>query len=260
MTIETTTLRAAAQGALQQIGRKVTRVRGPQAFDVDSQRIRVRTSMPRSVMTWLVDDPAVFAILKHGVESVLITVPVKSGTLTEGVEHYLLPVARLRADFEKHRADWEKAHEAGTCGGDGKMFILYLDDVGHLESGKNFATKWAEYRVGVIKPTPTLVPTAPKPADEPRIRYVDFPRYRIILDGELLSAPNADGMVTLMRNTSHWTPSTSNADYMRQVAERMPQYAGTTVRTDTAEHFLEDMTKAGTFEWVKRELTLDEAA
>ena len=65
-----------------------------------------------------------------------------------------------------------------------------------------------------------------------------------------------------MRNAtySHWTPSTSNADYMQQMAERMRQYSGAKVRTDTAKHFLADMTAAGAFEWLKRELTLEEAA
>jgi hypothetical protein len=228
----------------------------------DGRIVKLTTNSARSLMD---HDKNLF---KHRFDALLIAVPVTRDTLSEGVEAYVVPVEVAEEAFRTSTAEWLASNPRTS--GTNVTPVLHFDNPTsvRIASSKNFATTWAQYRLaGTDFAARDEQGSAAHKADArslgaPVIRRINFPRYRGLFDEELLSAKTAEGFVTLMRHNtrSHWTPTSSNAEYMRVIGDRMGDFfgEGRKIRTDSAEHFVEDLSDAKEIEWLKRELVLQE--
>jgi len=74
---------------------------------------------------------------------------------------------------------------------------------------------------------------------------------RAVVHGELFTATDAADLVHLLNVTARFQEEThDDATFMRESAAR----AGVSIRSDTPEHYIEDMHGAGLIELIKREI------
>jgi hypothetical protein len=128
---------------------------------------------------------------------------------------------------------------------DEDLDVINFDSVsGWVVEATGFADHWRSH----LLPDDGVVPAS---AAEPRLG--EFEGVRAMMDGELLSAPDFEGLVTIMRlNVRFREPDPSNAAYMRGCVQRWSgkRFSG------TAETFVRDMHNSGMLELVKREIVL----
>jgi hypothetical protein len=196
--------------------------------------VRLRTCENRAL---IVKDDNLFN--NHRADFVAVAMPRVLGDadLIEGIDVYVEKTDIVEATINLAHQYW-LATEPNTDGNNGMRVIHFDRRSNGTEFGQDYATKWAACRV-------------------PSMRGVE-PRGRLMFkDGEIIRGFKPEDFVYAMRS-HHWaasfSPSTSNEDYMRQYAERAVTANGVTVRTDSAENFLEDVHELGDFEWIKREI------
>jgi hypothetical protein len=77
---------------------------------------------------------------------------------------------------------------------------------------------------------------------------------RAVIDGELLTARDAADLVHLLNVTARFQVETcDDATFMRESATRAAGLAHS-VRSDTPEHYIEDLHSAGVIQLIKREI------
>lgn len=214
----------------------------------DGRTARLRTNAKRCLIN---NTDNVFA---HGGDVLVFVAPKEVETLVAGYEVYVVPLAVARAAFDKARADWMSTNP--NTSGNNNIDTLYLDCFPNatprnslMDSQHDYATKWAQYRL----PAGVMPPVAESEAHE-----VEYRGVRIVCDQQILSAPTVEGLVTVLNLTTRFRegPPPSDANYMREVAERMRVFSNAKVRSDTARHFIDDMDAAGAVIWIKREIEL----
>jgi hypothetical protein len=215
----------------------------------DGKTAKMRTSIDRVFMS---KGEGAF---RHPVDFILCVMPKVRRNLASGMETYLVPIHKAREAADASMAEWmaNPAHAASP----NDMTVIAFDRIdlggGVTESGRDYATKWKQYRL----------PDIDQPAaTEPVVRYVNSPRWRAFTDrGEVLSADDPEGFVLLMRNETHPFSGTtnSNAEFMQQVAQRAALFGRKAPRTDSALNFIFDMEREGVITLIKRELVLETA-
>ena len=187
------------------------------------------------------------ALFKQDADAVVIAIPREYRSLANGIEVYCIPMDVVRKALAKHREDW-MATNPDTHGHNNLDVINFYQQPGWPTSGQNFATKWAKYRIGTTEADGLVEPTA---------RTVDYPGYRIVSDEQIFSAPDFEGLVTLLRITARFSEiAPSNDAFMRDASSRASTVSGNKVRSGSAENFIRDLAAAGLIGLMKREIEL----
>ena len=254
-------MRASAAKLLEEkLGGPVTRIPGPaEQYQLpDGTTATFRSNRARALMGKM-------QLFNQGSDWIVSIIPRVAGHPEKGIDVYKSMSAKVRKTFKDNNDHWETTHPSTT----NDLCVLSFDKEnpagGSIEDiGRDFATKWKGDFMGSadLEPTLTLVPTpAPKPADEPVMRYADNRRFKVVHDQEILNAPDMEGIVTLLRTGVRFSePEKTNADFMRTAAARAATLSGAKARTDSAEHFVWDLHAAGLIEIIKREIVLEEVA
>ena len=208
------------------------------------QTAKLRTNMKRGLMA------KNNGLQTHPVDAVLISIPNVARSLDSGIAVYLVPIGVALTALKQGREAWLASSANGNP--DIDLDVINFDEVsGWVEACCNFADKWAQYRLPDI-----AAPATPAPV----IKLVEYRGCRVISDQEILSAPTADGIVTMLRfGVRFEEPEPTNEAFMRGAAERARTSHGADIRHDTAEHFIHDLHDAGLIELIKREYVMEAA-
>ena len=165
----------------------------------------------------------------------------------------LVPLQIAKKAMAAAREAW-LATNPKTSGTNDLDVISFYDRSDWLPRAVNFGVTWAEYRVADTNGPPE---TTPAQGTEISAHYVNEPRYRAMVDGELISASTAEKFVGVMRiNTRFSAPDPDNDTFMKGVAERSAVF-GHKMRTDSVQNFIADMHATGMIQLVNREIRAD---